>query len=422
MVRVEPGDLGDLGVEASAGLATHHGAGEVDPDVLAPSVHGDEAVNEHVVAGFFADLPRNRIDRGLAHIEFSAGEPPGLEAVGLADQEHPAVVVCDPCEGAHIGIELQGVEPRYRRDRLMCGADVGIQIDLDDLAGQRTGMHDGHAGEPLSDQHLHMALVIDDGVAKVAAQLMCQIRVRDDEQQGTIHVPLSSPHVRGHAGEWTRACVEPGPAVRSLDPMSTSDAPVVIVSEKARAEILAMRAQEVEGDSLALSVAVTGRSGNEYTYELTFEPMDELPVGAVVGRSGDLPVAVASEDEEKLRGAVLDLVEPTGLVLRNPNRPPPLVVPGSLVLTGTVEERLTQLLDGEINPMLAAHGGYAAMDRVEGEVAYLSMGGGCQGCGLAQMTLTEGIRTSILEQIPEITSVVDVTDHRAGTNPFYDPA
>lgn len=422
MVRGEPVDLCHLGVETSAGLATHNGACEVDADVLASSVHGDQAVNIHLVAGFLENLPCHRIDRGLADVEFSPREPPGLEAVGLANQEHSALVIADPCEGAHIGIELQGVEARYRRDRLVCGADIGIQVDLDDLTGQRTGMHDGNTGEPLSDQHLDMGGMIDDGVAEVAAELMCKVGVRDDEKQGTIHVPLSSPHARGHAGEGERTCVERGPPVRSLDAMSTSDTPVVIVSEKARAAILAMRGEEDGGDSLGLSVAVTGRSGNEYTYELTFEPLDELPADTVVGRSGDLPVAVAPEDEEKLRGAVLDLVEPTGLVLRNPNRPPPPVVPGSLVLTGSVEERLTQLLEGEINPMLAAHGGFAAMDRVEGEVAYLSMGGGCQGCGLAQMTLTEGIRTSILEQIPEITSVVDVTDHRAGTNPFYDPA
>ncbi len=203
--------------------------------------------------------------------------------------------------------------------------------------------------------------------------------------------------------------------------MATSDAPIVIVSEKARTEILAMRSAEAEGDTLALAIAVTGHSGNEYTYELTFEPLGELPSGVQLYQSGDLPVAIGEDDEDRLRGSVLDLVDPTGLVLRNPNRPPPPVVPGSLELTGTVEERLAQLLEGEINPMLASHGGFAAMDRVEDGIAYLSMGGGCQGCGLAQMTLTEGIKTSVLEQIPEITTVVDITDHGAGTNPFYDP-
>ena len=50
---------------------------------------------------------------------------------------------------------------------------------------------------------------------------------------------------------------------------------------------------------------------------------------------------------------------------------------------------------------------------------YVSMGGGCQGCAMSQATLTEGIRASILEAIPEVTEVVDATDHSAGENPFY---
>ena len=122
---------------------------------------------------------------------------------------------------------------------------------------------------------------------------------------------------------------------------------------------------------------------------------------------------------DRLRGATLDEVEPTGLVLRNPNRPRPAAPAAPLHLEGSVEERLQQLLDGEINPMLAQHGGFATLDRVEGDTAYLGMGGGCQGCGLAKMTLTEGIKTAVEDAIPEIARVVDVTDHAAGENPFF---
>jgi Fe/S biogenesis protein NfuA len=56
---------------------------------------------------------------------------------------------------------------------------------------------------------------------------------------------------------------------------------------------------------------------------------------------------------------------------------------------------------------------------VEAETAYLELGGGCQGCGLAAMTLRQGIETAILHNVPEITEVVDVTNHDAGENPFY---
>ncbi len=88
---------------------------------------------------------------------------------------------------------------------------------------------------------------------------------------------------------------------------------------------------------------------------------------------------------------------------------------------GSVAAKVQELLDGEINPALASHGGFASLERVEGSTAYLLMGGGCQGCGLAQMTLTEGIKAAIEDAIPEIDRVVDVTDHAAGEHPYYAP-
>jgi Fe/S biogenesis protein NfuA len=202
-----------------------------------------------------------------------------------------------------------------------------------------------------------------------------------------------------------------------------SDTSLVRITDTARSTILGLRAVEPDGDGLALRLDVTGQNGAEYAYELTFEPLDEAAPGDVVGHSGDLPVVVPADAVDKLRGATLDEVQPTGLVLRNPNRPPaPSVTPGAVHLEGTVEERLQQLLDGEINPMLAQHGGFATLERVEGDTAYLGMGGGCQGCGLARMTLTEGIKTAVEEAIPEIARVVDITDHAAGENPFFAPA
>jgi len=90
-----------------------------------------------------------------------------------------------------------------------------------------------------------------------------------------------------------------------------------------------------------------------------------------------------------------------------------------LELTGDVAERVTQLLDQAINPALGSHGGYATLVGVDGEVVYVTMGGGCQGCAASAATLREGIRRSILDAIPEVTDVVDATDHTAGENPFY---
>ena len=72
-----------------------------------------------------------------------------------------------------------------------------------------------------------------------------------------------------------------------------------------------------------------------------------------------------------------------------------------------------------VNPALSAHGGYARLEGVDGEKAFVTMGGGCQGCAVSAVTLREGIEAAILEAIPEITRVEDATDHTAGANPFY---
>ena len=204
-----------------------------------------------------------------------------------------------------------------------------------------------------------------------------------------------------------------------------SDRPILTVTEAARAVVGAMRAAEPDGDELALRVSVIGlgEGGLEYAYELVFDPIADAKPDDELRWSGDLPVIVPADSVDKLWGAVLDNVEPTGLVIRNPNRPrPEAFVPEELELTGSPEDKLRTLLAGEINPSLAMHGGFAELDRIEGSVAYITMGGGCQGCGLAQLTLTEGIKATIEKRIPEITEVVDVTDHASGENPFYEAA
>ena len=205
--------------------------------------------------------------------------------------------------------------------------------------------------------------------------------------------------------------------------MSTvTELPIVTVSEAARTTVLEMRAAETDGDALALRIDVTGlgEAGREYAYELMFEPVADAREGDELRYSGDLPVLVPADSVDRLRGATLDHAADTGLVIRNPNRPSPTIAASTAVLEGSVEEKIVTLLDAEINPSLAAHGGFASLQRVEDDVAYLTMGGGCQGCGLAALTLGEGIKAQIEDRIPEIREVIDVTNHAAGENPFYE--
>ena len=107
-----------------------------------------------------------------------------------------------------------------------------------------------------------------------------------------------------------------------------------------------------------------------------------------------------------------------GLVIRNPNRPNPLAG-ANLELTGDIAEKVQTLLAEAINPGLAAHGGYASLVGVDDSRVFLTMGGGCQGCSLSAQTMVQGIQSAIKEAIPEVTDVIDATDHTAGENPFY---
>ena len=91
-------------------------------------------------------------------------------------------------------------------------------------------------------------------------------------------------------------------------------------------------------------------------------------------------------------------------------------------LSGDVAQRIVQVLEQQINPSIAAHGGHADLVAVEDDAAYLRLSGGCAGCGMAAVTLSQGIEVALRESVPEITRVIDVTDHAAGTNPYYEKA
>jgi Fe-S cluster biogenesis protein NfuA len=84
-----------------------------------------------------------------------------------------------------------------------------------------------------------------------------------------------------------------------------------------------------------------------------------------------------------------------------------------------VRAHIQQILDDEINPGVAMHGGLIDLLDVNGATAYVHMGGGCQGCSAAAATLRQGIESSILKQVPEVTRIMDSTDHAAGENPYY---
>jgi Fe/S biogenesis protein NfuA len=203
--------------------------------------------------------------------------------------------------------------------------------------------------------------------------------------------------------------------------------PVIAIEDKAKATILGVLDQEPDGDQLALVVSIAGIDGAAFKYNLAMVRLDDVASDDLLIRHADLTIVVPQADVENLRGSTIkmstNLLEP-GLVLDNPNGPSPRILGGrdAAELSGSVAERAVQVVETMINPAIASHGGRAEIAGVEDGTAYVRLGGGCQGCGMASVTLSQGIETTLIEMVPEITKVIDVTDHAGGDNPYYEAA
>ena len=88
-------------------------------------------------------------------------------------------------------------------------------------------------------------------------------------------------------------------------------------------------------------------------------------------------------------------------------------------LRGNFEDRVRQVLDEQVNPMVASHGGVVSLSRIENGEVFLRFGGGCQGCGMVDVTLKQGVEVMMKESVPDIVAIHDATDHDSGSNPYY---
>jgi Fe/S biogenesis protein NfuA len=202
--------------------------------------------------------------------------------------------------------------------------------------------------------------------------------------------------------------------------------PPVAITDQALAKVLEFRAGVPDAERQAMWLEVTGMSGGEWSYNMSLKPVDLARPGDSVQENGGLPIVVPAADVPRVRGATIDWSEDQmqgGLLLLNPNTASPSISggpPGDL--SGDVPERVAQVIEHQINPAIAAHGGQAELVAVEDSIAYVRLGGGCVGCGMATVTLSQGIEVAITDAVPEVRRVVDVTDHASGTNPYYEPA
>jgi len=172
--------------------------------------------------------------------------------------------------------------------------------------------------------------------------------------------------------------------------------------------------QVIEGKGLtghSLRVKVQGRGPTGFQYGMSFEgPEDEQPDDTSFD-AGPFKVLIDEETLRRAQGAKIDFAD-GGFQIENPN--PAWDDPRA--------QTIQELLDSQINPAVARHGGYVQLMDVQGDTVYVLLGGGCQGCGMVDVTLKQGIEVLIKETLPEIEHVVDTTDHAGGSNPYYEPA
>ena len=150
-----------------------------------------------------------------------------------------------------------------------------------------------------------------------------------------------------------------------------------------------MREQEPGEKDYALFLQIDGVQGNQYTYDLSFLDLDQARPDDKRIEFGELSVVIASKDVDNFNGASLDMSDDPdapGLTMDNPNTPSPAMFgnPEDMPeLTGELAEKVQTVLESQINPAIASHGGQASLVGVEGQDVYLRLGGGCQGCGMA---------------------------------------
>src|SRR3954468_9480893 len=201
---------------------------------------------------------------------------------------------------------------------------------------------------------------------------------------------------------------------------------LIQITEQARQKVEGFRAGVADADQQAMWIEGTGVKAGEWTYNMSLKPLDAAAPDDIVEHSSGLPVVIPARDAEYLRGATVDWSDDLmhgGLTIENPNTPSPSMGGRpDADLSGPVPQRVLQILEHQVNPAIAAHGGSAELVAVEDSTAYVRLGGGCVGCGMATVTLSQGIEVAIMEAVPEIDHVVDVTDHASGTNPYYEAA
>lgn len=189
---------------------------------------------------------------------------------------------------------------------------------------------------------------------------------------------------------------------------------MITITDGARKKVLELlEAEKQEGQGVRLGIRGRGAAG--FQYELRFDLESNTKPDDRIIDAGGIKLFVDERSAPDLEGVTIDYVDDlqgSGFKIDNPNA----------VWSNPRALAVQEVLDQQINPNVANHGGFVSLLDVKDDIAYIALGGGCQGCGMADVTLKQGIEVAIREAVPEIRQVVDSTDHAGGTNPYYQPS
>jgi Fe/S biogenesis protein NfuA len=189
------------------------------------------------------------------------------------------------------------------------------------------------------------------------------------------------------------------------------DQPIISFDEPATRKLGDMRETDrFSGSALRVTV---DEEGGSFSYRIDVVEENSRGEADAVADCDGLAVYVGPESAPRLRGATLQYIDGPGgggFRFENPNRP--------RLLEDPLAARVQQVIDEKVNPGVAEHGGRVMLADVRDGKVYVRFGGGCQGCGMADVTLKEGVAATLQQEIPEIVEVLDATDHSAGADPY----
>ena len=169
-----------------------------------------------------------------------------------------------------------------------------------------------------------------------------------------------------------------------------------------------------EGTSLGVRVVAHREGRHRFRYELSLVAEGETSETDAVVEQGIVNVFLDPSTAECIEGTTVDFVTDvrgSGFMFDNPQ--------AVVKWDDPLAQKVQKVIDERIAPSLAGHGGWVELLGIEGDAAMIQFGGGCQGCGMSQVTLKDGIESAILQEVPEIKRVLDDTDHASGDNPYY---